>query len=130
MSPIYNKIAWLCQFIAGPIFIWAGILKLSANQADIDLFTTLGMEPTGRILIGVIEVFAGLMLISDAFAALGALLGLGVMIGAFIAHSTRLGFIVSDDGGMHALMLAIVLSSCLAILAIRRKQLPFIGPTL
>lgn len=121
---------WICQLIAGPIFIWVGSLKLSGNQADMDLFLSLGMEPAGRILIGIIEIFAGLMLLSDVFAALGALLGVGVMLGAIIAHSTRLGFIVSGDGGIHILMLVIVLSCCLTTLVIRRKQLPFIGPTL
>lgn len=130
MEPTKKKIAWVCQFIAGPILIYAGILKLSGNQADIDLFMRLGMESAGRILIGVIELFAGLMLISDAFAALGALIGLGVMVGAIIAHITHLGYNVAGDGGLHVLMLTIVLSTCMTALLIRRKQLPFIGPTL
>ena len=130
MSPLNKKIAWLCQFIAGPIFIWVGILKLSGNQTDIDLFLTLGMEPAGRIIIGIVELFAGLLIISDAFAALGALLGVAVMIGAIIAHATRLGFSIGGDGGVHILMLLLVFSTSLSILIIRRQQLPFIGPTL
>jgi uncharacterized membrane protein YphA (DoxX/SURF4 family) len=118
---------WVFQLIAAIIFVAVGIMKFKGGPDDVMIFETLGMEPTGRYLIGTIEIIAGLLLLTDAMAAKGAFLGIGVMFGAIIAHSTILGHTINNDGGMHIIMLSVVLISCIVVAYIRRDQLPFIG---
>ena len=73
---------------------------------------------------------AALMLMTKNYPALGALLGIGVMCGAVIAHVSVLGFNVQGDRGLHILLLLTVVLSSGTVLIARRKTLPFIGPTL
>lgn len=125
-----ESLLWVCQVIAGGILLWAGGIKFTAQPTDVFIFTELAMEPFGRNLIGALEVLAGGMLLTRSFAALGGLLGLGVMLGATIAHISVLGMIVQDDGGMHIGMLAIVIATTTSVTIGRRESLPFIGSTL
>jgi len=77
------------------------------------LFDTLGMEPHGRVVIGLVEILA-----------------VGVMLGAIIAHGTALGAEVEGDGGRLLMMLVLVFLSSATVLLLRRRELPIIGSTL
>ena len=63
------------------------------------IFTTLGLEPAGRIGSGVAELVAVVLLLIARTAVLGALLALGVITGAIGSHLTKLGIVVQGDGG-------------------------------
>lgn len=117
-------VEWVLRIIPAAILIPVGYLKLSGNEADVLLFTELGMEPHGRVIIGLIELTAGLLLLSPQ-AASGGLLAVGVMCGAIIAHVTVIGFEVP-----HVPLLVAVLLTALAVMIIRRRDLPVIGKTL
>ena len=120
----------LLQILAAAILLGAAVGKFSSTAGDVFIFTELGMEPTGRIIIGLIEATAALMLLTKNYPALGALLGIGVMCGAVIAHVSVLGFNVQGDRGLHIVLLLTVVLSSGTVLIARRKTLPFIGPTL
>ncbi len=133
-------LTYTAQAVAGLIMLYAALLKFQGAPMSVEAFSALGMEPTGRYLIGCLELLAGLMLLSP-FAALGAMLTAGVMCGAVIAHATRLGIsMASGDGsvpqstlgpGIFALAaLGLVIVCALYVLISRRKELPFIGDTL
>ena len=125
-----KKMLFALQFVAACIIGGAGVLKFLGNPTDMLVFATLEMEPFGRYLIGTLELVAGGLLLSSSFAASGALLALGTMIGAAIAHVTVLGFEVQGDGGLHIALLSTVLVSCGSVLLQRRRELPLIGHTL
>jgi putative oxidoreductase len=108
----------------------AAFSKLNSGPQDIELFTTLGMEPTGRIIIGLIELMAAVFLIIPAFSAVGALLAVGVMFGAVIAHLTVIGVVVQNDGGKHFALLCVVLFTSMIVLYRRRHHLPMVGKSL
>jgi putative oxidoreductase len=125
-----RMIVCLFQIISAAILFPAAWSKLSSSELSIYIFTELGMEPAGRILIGLIECIAALFLLNPRLAASGALLATGTMLGAIIAHATFLGFDLQGDGGKHIAMLAAVLISSIVVLYLRRKQLPFVGSSL
>lgn len=120
---------WVPRLIAAGIMLMVSYLKFLGNPGDAALFAQLGMEPHGRILVGIIELVAGLLLLSP-YAASGALLTVSVMLGALIAHATFLGIVVDGDGGKHVMMLALVLISSAIVLIVRRRELPIVGKTL
>lgn len=120
----------LCQWVAAAIIGFAGTTKFVGTADNVFIFTALGMEPFGRYLIGAIELLAAVMLLSRSFPALGALLTIGTMCGAVIAHVTYLGFGVQGDGGLHILLLVTVWATAGPVLIARRATLPLIGETL
>ncbi len=125
-----SKIIWTCQAIAACIIGGAGLLKFMGNPTDQLLFAELGMEPFGRYLIASLEVIAAALLASGIFAAPGALLAIGTMLGAIIAHATVLGAEVQGDGGLHLVLLVTLLLVSGPVLFVRRRELPLVGSTL
>ena len=117
---------WALQIISGVILLMAGAFKFYAGD-QLGVFTSLGMEPHGRYIIGVLELLCALLLFSEQLSALGAFLSVGIMLGASIAHATVIGISVNGDGGELFLQLIVVFICSLFITWFRRKQLPIIG---
>lgn len=120
-------IVWPLQLICAAILFGAAWAKLSSQPLDIILFTDLGMEPTGRYVVGIVELLSAIFLLTNRLAATGAFLAIGTMCGAIIAHASILGYNVMGDNGRHILMLIVVFVSSLIVAVIRKKDLPFIG---
>ena len=118
---------WIFRLVAAGILLPVGSVKLAGG--DVVLFEMLGMEPHGRIIIGSIELVAALLLVSPQ-AAIGALLAVGVMFGAIIAHFTVLGMNVGGDGGLRVMLLTVVFATSASVLIARRRDLPIVGSTL
>lgn len=114
---------WIPRLVAAAILIPVAYGKLTGSPMEVSLFTALGMEPQGRIVIGVIELTAGALIVSPQ-AATGALLAVGVMCGAIIAHITVLGIDLR-----HSWLLLTVLASSGIVLYVRRTSLPIVGRT-
>lgn len=118
------------QLISAAIMGYASVTKFLSTPGNVFIFTEIGMEPVGRYLIAIIELCAALALLTKSFPALGALLAIGTMCGAAIAHATFLGASVQGDGGVHIVLLLVVVCTSGPVLILRRHTLPFIGPTL
>ena len=75
-------------------------------------------------------MIASLLLLIPSTTVYGAILALGVISGAIIAHLTKLGIVVLGDGGLlFGLALAVFFGS-LGILFIHRHEIPIIGKLL
>ncbi len=118
-----NKLLWIFQLVPALILLGTAYGKLSSKPSEVQLFSVLGMEPTGRFIIGIIEGLAALLLLSPRYSAAGAFLALGTMLGALIAHLTVIGFDLK-----HTLLLSSVLLSSLVVLVARYRHLPLLGP--
>ena len=123
-----NKIVWILQIICALILLQTLFFKFTAHPDSVQLFTELGMEPNGRILIGVLELIAGILLLIPGSAAYGAFLATGIMSGAIIGHITKLGF-EGPRLSLGLLAIAVFIMS-VSILIIRRKEIPIIGKML
>jgi hypothetical protein len=127
MSKLQNLLCWACQLVAAAILLQTLYFKFSGAEESRWIFSTLGVEPWGRIASGVVELIAGLLLLHPATAVFGALLALGVMAGALVTHVFVLGIAVKGDGGLlFGLALAVSCAS-LVVLWLRRAELPLIG---
>jgi len=120
---------WVPRLLAAAAMAVVAYLKLTNNPADVALFAELGMEPTGRLLIGAIEGGCALLLLSP-YAPVGGVFTCAVMTGAIIAHATKLGLIVDGDGGKHVMLLAAVTICAVTVAYVRRRELPLLGDTL
>ena len=87
--------------------------KFLAHPDSVYIFSALGLEPYGRIGIGIVELIASILLFPKKTTWLGALLSVGLMAGALFSHLTQLGIEVKNDGGtlFYMALLTWILSS-------------------
>ncbi|HET6373296.1 MAG TPA: FAD-dependent oxidoreductase [Candidatus Polarisedimenticolia bacterium] len=123
-------VSWLLQLLAAAILFQTLFFKFTAAEESVYIFTTLGMEPWGRIGSGIAELIAVILLLVPSRAVLGAILSMGVMAGAIMSHLTRLGIVVKDDGGLLFSLAVTVFIAGGIITILRRTQIPFVGPRL
>src|SRR6516164_4679647 len=91
-------LSWAFQLITAAILFQTLFFKFTAAEESVYIFSTLGLEPWGRIASGLAELVAVVLLIVPRTVTLGALLSLGVISGAIVSHLTRLGIVVKNDG--------------------------------
>lgn len=120
-------ISWALRLAAAGILLQTLFFKFTGAEESKYIFSTLGVEPWGRIGSGVVELIAAALLFVPRTVTLGALLASGVMSGAILSHLTLLGIEVKNDRGLlFALAIAVLLAS-LGVLYIHRYEIPFIG---
>jgi uncharacterized membrane protein YphA (DoxX/SURF4 family) len=101
---------WIARIVAAVIMVQTLYFKFTGAPESVYIFTTIGMEPWGRIGVGVMELIASVLILLPATAWLGAGLALGLMVGALGMHLTLLGIEVEGDGGqlfIYALVVAV-----------------------
>lgn len=131
-----NVIKYLPRVIAAIILLETLLFKFGiGGEAFLNesksLFTSLTMaifghadyEATFRIGTGMFELIASILLLWPKHAGLGALLGVGLMMGAIISHIFFIGIIVGNDGGQLMVMALIVLMCCTKVIFDEKQQL-------
>jgi putative oxidoreductase len=116
---------WGARLVAAIIMVQTLYFKFSGSEESVYIFTTVGMEPWGRIGIGVLELIASVLLLFNATAWIGSGLALGLMTGAIGMHLTKLGISVLDDGG-YLFFLAIVVALCSVVVLFKNKEKIFL----
>lgn len=111
---------WFTRLLAALILLQTLFFKFSGAEESIYIFKAVGMEPWGRIGIGILELIAAILLILNRTAWLGGGLALGLMVGAIGMHLTKLGIAVKGDGG-YLFFLAVVVALCSVFVLIRNK---------
>ena len=116
------------EFIYGAARILAALLmiqtlyfKFTASPESIFIFTTVGMEPWGRVGVGIFELVASVLLLWNRMAWVGAALALGLMAGALFMHFTLLGIEVQGDGGQ-LFIYALIVTGASAFVLYRNKE--------
>ncbi|HXG43240.1 MAG TPA: DoxX family protein [Gemmatimonadales bacterium] len=120
-------VSWAAQIAAAAILAQTLYFKFTGAPESVYIFSTLGMEPWGRIGTGVLELVTAILLLIPATAALGALLALGLMTGAIFFHLVKLGISVQGDGGLLFGLALIVFACAATVVLLRRTQIPILG---
>ena len=111
------------RLVAAGIMLQTLYFKFSAAPESVYIFSTVGMEPWGRIFVGVLELIASILILIPRTTAYGALIGIGVMTGAVFMHLTRLGIVVLNDSGKLFVMALVVLIACLVLVYQHRSTI-------
>jgi uncharacterized membrane protein YphA (DoxX/SURF4 family) len=100
---------------------WAGLQKMRGDEASVEVFTQLDMEPFGRHLVGILELGAALLILFPPSIVAGATLTWGLMAGAALAHLTKLGF-SGPSGTLFFAALAALVTSTLVLYQNRARS--------
>jgi uncharacterized membrane protein YphA (DoxX/SURF4 family) len=114
---------WVPKLIAALIMLQTLYFKFSAAPESVYIFSAIGMEPFGRIGIGVLELVASVLILIPGTALFGSMLGISLMSGALFFHLTRLGIVVQNDGGLLFIYALAVLICCIILVYVQRTRL-------
>jgi hypothetical protein len=120
--------SWALRLIVAVILLQTLFFKFSAAKESVYIFSTLGMEPWGRIGSGMFELVASILLLVPSTLTVGAAMALAATGSAIFFHIARLGIAltpVGDHGELFAL--AVVVTVCsFGVLLLHRQELPLI----
>ena len=114
---------WALRIIAAFLLLQTLFFKFTGADESIYIFSTLGMEPWGRVGSGILELVASILILYPRTTFFGAALGAGLMSGAIFFHLTKLGIEVRNDGGLLFIYALLVFFSCVILIFIYRGEL-------
>jgi hypothetical protein len=113
-----------CRVVGAAIMLQTLYFKFSAHPDSVHIFTTIGMEPWGRIGVGVMELIASILLFIPITIWLGGIMSIGLMLGAIFFHVVFLGIEVNNDGGkLFWLAIAVIFCGIVVVWHEREKIL-------
>lgn len=128
LSRVQLRTSWFLQIAVAAILAQTLFFKFTGAPESVYIFTTLGIEPWGRLGSGVAELVASLLLLTPSLAVYGAGLSIAVILGAIVSHLTVLGIEVQGDGGLLFFLALVVLVGSAGIVALRWAELiPVVG---
>lgn len=128
MAITKTYLIWGARLVSALILFQTLFFKFSGASESVEIFTTVGMEPWGRYGVGVMELIASILLLITAVSWMGALIALGLMIGAIGMHLTLLGIEVQGDGGqLFFYALAVAVCSAYILWQDRERIISFLN---
>jgi uncharacterized membrane protein YphA (DoxX/SURF4 family) len=114
---------WFIRIVAAVILLQTLYFKFTAAEESVYIFSTLGIEPFGRIGSGVAELIAAILILIPRTTLIGAVLACGVIMGAIFSHLFILGIEVKNDGGTLFTLAVITLLCCLFLMFQDRNKI-------
>jgi len=133
--------SWACRIVAAIILLQTLFFKFTAAPESVYIFTKLGafihtyvpsasiggVEVSGRIGSGIMELIAAVLLLTPRFVWAGAILAMAATGGAIVSHLTFLGIEVQGDKGLlFVLAIAVIVTSAISLF-LHRMQIPLLG---
>lgn len=115
---------WIIKLAAVIILLQTLYFKFTAAPESVFIFSTLGIEPFGRIGSGIVELIASILILIPRTTLLGAVLGLATMLGAIFSHIFVLGIEIQNDGGTLFVLAVITLLCCLILIYNQKDKIP------
>ena len=99
MTTTFKKTSTIIlSLVIAIIYLQTLYFKFSAHPDSVYIFSKLNLEPYGRIGIGILELITAILLLIPKTRIIGAIVSLGVILGAIASHLGPLGIEVLGDG--------------------------------
>ena len=122
-----KKIYFLLRILVSIILLYTLRFKLLAHPDSVFIFSKIGIEPYGRLFVGIIELIASFLIVAPRTIWIGALMSLVMMTSLLFVHLTILGVEVRNDHGLSFYFALIAWISSTLVLWNERKNIPFIN---
>jgi putative oxidoreductase len=117
-------ISIVLRVIVAGILLQTLYFKFSAQPESVALFTKLHAEPFGRIGAGIAELITSILLFIPRTRLFAAIMGMGTMAGALMAHLTVIGIVSDNDGGFLFILALSVFALCAIIAFLHKDEAP------
>lgn len=118
-----NIVLWVLKLTVAIILLQTLYFKFTAHPDSVHIFSALGVEPFGRIGLGIIELITAGLILYPRSSMLGMVLSLGIIVGAIGSHLLVLGLEVEGDGGGLFSLALVVLVADLVYFGLQRVEL-------
>lgn len=118
-----NIISWVLRLTVAVILIQTLYFKFTAHPDSVHIFSALGVEPWGRIALGIIELITAILILIPKTKIIGMVNSLGIILGAIFSHILVLGIKVSNDGGGLFTLAIVVLVASVIFLIMHKNEL-------
>lgn len=118
-----NIVLWVLKLTVAIILLQTLYFKFTAHPDSVHIFSALGVEPFGRIGLGIFELITAGLILNPRTSLVGMLLSLGIILGAIGSHLLVLGLEIEGDGGGLFSLALVVLVADLVYFAMQRLEL-------
>jgi putative oxidoreductase len=122
MKRIPTIVYWFARVVAALLMLQTLYFKFTASEESVYIFQTVGLEPVGRLSVGVVELVASVLILINSTAWIGASLAIGLMMGAIASHLFVLGISVKGDGGQLFIYAVLVLICSLYVIFVNKTK--------
>ena len=116
-------ISWVLRLTVSAILLQTLYYKFTAHPDSVHIFSALGVEPWGRIGLGIVELITSVLILIPKTKMIGMVNSLGIILGAIFSHILVLGFNVSNDGGKLFTLAIIVFIASGSFLILHQNEL-------
>ena len=117
-----NIISWVLRLTVAIILLQTLYFKFTAHPDSVHIFSSLGVEPWGRIALGIIELITAILILTPKTKIIGMINSLGIILGAIFSHLLVIGVNVGNDGGGLFILAIIVLFASILFLIINKTE--------
>ncbi|MEM1123453.1 MAG: DoxX family protein [Bacteroidota bacterium] len=117
-----NLLSLILRLVVAIIFLQTLYFKFTGHPDSVHIFSALGLEPYGRIGLGVTELITSVLILLPRTKIFGILLSFGIILGAIFSHFLVLGLQVQGDGGGLFTLALVVMTACLILLFLHKKE--------
>lgn len=117
-----NIISWVLRLTVAIILLQTLYFKFTAHPDSVHIFSALGVEPWGRIGLGIVELITAILILTPKTKIIGMINSLGIILGAVFSHLLVLGVNVGNDGGSLFTLAIIVLIASTLFLIIHKNE--------
>jgi putative oxidoreductase len=117
-----NYISWALRLTVAIILLQTLYFKFTAHPDSVHIFSALGVEPYGRIGLGIVELITAILILIPRTSVYGMLNSLGIITGAIVSHFWVIGVSANGDGGKLFLLAIAVFISSAAYLMFHRNE--------
>ena len=115
-------INWVSRIVASLILLQTLFFKFTAHPDSVLLFTQLGLEPYGRIILGVVEFIVAVGLLIPRTSLKSAWAVVVLMIGAIFSHIFIIGIVFNNDSGGLFLLAVVTLVAGIVVVSGRKEN--------
>lgn len=109
---IKTALNWVLKLAVAIILLQTLYFKFLAHPDSVYIFSKLGVEPWGRIGLGITELITAILIFIPKTELIGMINSLLIIIGAIGAHIFVIGIdIKNDHGGLFTLALIVLVCS-------------------
>lgn len=115
--------SWALRITIAVIFLQTLYFKFTAHPDSVYIFSQLGVEPYGRVGLGIIELITAVLILLPRTKIAGLLLSFGIICGAIFSHFLVIGTEVKgDSGGLFTLAL-VVFGACILLFFMHKNEI-------
>jgi hypothetical protein len=120
---VKNIFFWVLRLITAVILLQTLYFKFTAHPDSVHIFSKLGVEPIGRIGLGIVELITAVLILIPRTKIVGMALSLLIIIGAIFSHLLVLGINVGNDGGTLFILAIVVFVTSFTYLIMNKTEL-------